>query len=139
MHTQIKSLLMISIMMVFATQHVAAENFSQQDMAFAFGDSALVTSDFDQIELLSSQEMMATEGERGVPGAIFGAGFGVWAYGGYLAAGGQPSWSGAALNIGGGALAGAFGGPTGIARYYAATRSGSILGYAGGRLQYYGY
>ena len=71
---------MISIVMVFATQHVAAENFSQQDMAFAFGDSALVTSDFDQIELLSSQEMMATEGEYGMPGALGGFGLGIFVW-----------------------------------------------------------
>ena len=32
-------------------------------MVFAFGDSAVVASDFGQMDLLSSQEMIETEGE----------------------------------------------------------------------------
>lgn len=63
MCTKLKALLMAIILVGFAAQHAAAENLNQEDMAFAFGDSAAVTSDFGQLELLSSQEMMATEGE----------------------------------------------------------------------------
>ena len=35
----------------------------KNNMAFAFGDSAVVASYFGQMDLLSSQEMVATEGE----------------------------------------------------------------------------
>ena len=45
----------------FTAQYAAAETFNQEDMAF--GDSAVVDSDFCQMDLLSSQEMMETEGE----------------------------------------------------------------------------
>ena len=63
MNTHIKSLLMILILTIFTAQHAAADNFSPEDMAFAFGDSAAVAADFGQMELLSSQEMMTTKGE----------------------------------------------------------------------------
>ncbi len=62
MCTKIKSVFMVLILAGFTAQYAAAENFNQEDMAFAFGDSA-VTSDFGQMDLLSSQEMMETEGE----------------------------------------------------------------------------
>ena len=45
-------------------------------MVFAFGDSALIASDFGQMDLLSSQEMTETEGERF--GSLFTWGKGVW-------------------------------------------------------------
>ena len=63
MYIQIKSLLMISIVLVSTAQYAAADNFSAEDMAFVFADSVAVTSDFGQIEVLSRQEMMETEGE----------------------------------------------------------------------------
>ena len=84
MHTQIKSLLMILMLTVFTAQHAAAENFTQQDMAFAFGDMAVEqTLKFDQMELLSSQEMMETEGE--VLPFLLAARLGYMAYKGYRA------------------------------------------------------
>ena len=54
---------MILILAGFTAQYAAAETFNQEDMAFAFGDSAIAASDFGQMDLLSSQEMMETEGE----------------------------------------------------------------------------
>ena len=63
MCTKIKYLLMILILAGFTAQYAAAENFNQQDMAFAFGDSAVAASDFGQMDVLSSQEMMVTEGQ----------------------------------------------------------------------------
>jgi hypothetical protein len=55
---------MVLILAGFTAQYATAENFNQEDMAFAFGDSAVVASDFGQMDLLSSQEMMETEGEH---------------------------------------------------------------------------
>jgi hypothetical protein len=63
MFTKIKSLLMVLILAGFTAQYAAAESFNQEDMAFAFGDSAIAASDFGQMDLLSSQEMVETEGE----------------------------------------------------------------------------
>ena len=63
MYSQIKSLSMISIVLIFTAQHAVADNFSPEDMAFVFADSVAVTSDFGQMEVLSGQEMMETEGE----------------------------------------------------------------------------
>jgi len=63
MCTKIKSVFLVLILAGFTAQYAAAENFNQEDMAFAFGDSAAVASDFGQMDLLSSQEMLATEGE----------------------------------------------------------------------------
>ena len=65
---------MVLILAGFTAQYATAESFNQEDMAFAFGDSAIATSDFGQMDLLSSQEMVATEGEyvwlRGVFGSL---------------------------------------------------------------------
>jgi hypothetical protein len=63
MFTKMKSLFMVLILAGFTAQYATAEDFNQEDMAFAFGDSAVVASDFGQMDLLSSQEMMETEGE----------------------------------------------------------------------------
>jgi hypothetical protein len=63
MFTKMKSLFMVLILAGFTAQYATAENFNQEDMAFAFGDSAVVASDFGQMDLLSSQEMMETEGQ----------------------------------------------------------------------------
>ena len=63
MFTKMKSLFMVLILAGFTAQYVAAESFNQEDMAFVFGDSAIAASDFGQMDLLSSQEMVATEGE----------------------------------------------------------------------------
>ena len=64
MFTKIKLLFMALILAGFTAQYATAESLNQEDMAFAFGDSAVVASDFGQMDLLSSQEMMETEGER---------------------------------------------------------------------------
>lgn len=121
----------------------------QQDLAFAFGEdntnfdgsSLSLAESFNQddLALLSVQEMMATEGEWGPWGAIGGFGLGAWSYGGYLAGGGRFSWSGALGTIGGSTLAGAWGGPIGIARYYGASRTSASLGYGIGRFNSYGW
>ena len=63
---------MVLILAGFTAQYATAETFNQEDMAFAFGDSAVVASEFGQMDLLSSQEMVATEGEW-IPLAIWGA------------------------------------------------------------------
>ena len=63
MFTKIKSLFMVLILAGFTAQYATAESFNQEDMAFAFGDSAIAASDFGQMDLLSSQEMMETEGQ----------------------------------------------------------------------------
>lgn len=65
MCTKLKTLLMAMILAGFASQNAVAENFINEDMAFAFGDSnsSVSTTDYAQIDLLSNEEMMATEGE----------------------------------------------------------------------------
>jgi hypothetical protein len=75
MKNQLKSLLVLFILAGFAAQYAAAGNFNrqvinqqntsvnQQDMAFAFGDSAATSFDTGQMDLLSSQEMITTEGK----------------------------------------------------------------------------
>jgi len=68
---------MILILANFTAQYAAAETFNQQDMAF--GDSAVVASDFGQMDLLSSQEMMETEAEF-LPLLVFAAQVGWGAY-----------------------------------------------------------
>ena len=81
MFTKIKSLFMVLILAGFTAQYATAESFNQEDMAFVFGDSAIAASDFGQMDLLSSQEMVATEGELlPVYAAVFAARF---AYTGY--------------------------------------------------------
>ena len=59
---------------VFTAPYAAADDFSQQainqqnisinqqDVSFAFGDSATVSFDTGQMDLLSNQEMITTEG-----------------------------------------------------------------------------
>jgi hypothetical protein len=61
MCTKLKTLLMAVILVGFASQNAVAENFNNEDMSFAFADSANANS--AQIDLLSNEEMMATEGE----------------------------------------------------------------------------
>ena len=68
---KIKHLFAVLLLAGFAAQPALAENFNQDDMAFAFGNAA-VSSDLGDMALLSSQEMMETEGEW-VPLAIWGA------------------------------------------------------------------
>ena len=46
------------------------------------------------MDLLSSQEMMATEGEYGLWGLLAGGGVGAWSYFGHSAGSGRFSWSG---------------------------------------------
>ena len=59
--SEIKSVFMVLILAGFTAQYATAENFNQEEMAF--GDSVAVASYFGQMDLLSSQEMMETEGE----------------------------------------------------------------------------
>jgi len=64
MFNKIKYYRMVFILALFATPFVAADNIDQKDMTFIFGDIAIEqTLEPDQIELLSRQEMIATEGE----------------------------------------------------------------------------
>lgn len=110
----------------------------QQDLAFAFGEDN-TKLDNSSLSLLTEQEMMDTEGDWGPWGAFAGAGLGAWSYGGYLAGGGRFSWSGALGTIGGSTLAGAWGGPIGIARYYGASRTSALFSYGIGRFNSYGW
>ena len=59
MKTQLRILL---ILMAFSTQYVLAEDFTQQDIAFVFDDAATENIDSEEMQLLSNQEMIATEG-----------------------------------------------------------------------------
>ena len=59
---KIKHLFAVLLLVGFAAQPALAESFNQDDMAFAFGNVA-VSSDLGDMALLSSQEMMETEGE----------------------------------------------------------------------------
>ena len=59
MKTQLRILL---IFMAFSTQYVLAEDFTQQDIAFVFDDAATENIDSEEIQLLSNEEMIATEG-----------------------------------------------------------------------------
>ena len=61
---KIKHLFAVLLLAGFAAQPALAESFDQDDMAFAFGNAA-VSSDLGYMALLSSQEMMETEGEWG--------------------------------------------------------------------------
>lgn len=63
MCTTLKTLLMAMILVGFTAQYAVAENFNNEDMAFAFGDSAISTTDYAQMELLSNEEMTTTEGK----------------------------------------------------------------------------
>ena len=63
MCTKLKTLLMAMILAGFGSQNAVAEKFNHEDMAFAFGNSIAVNFSSGQMELLSSQEMIATEGE----------------------------------------------------------------------------
>ena len=140
MFNKVKYYRMVFILALFATPFVTADNIDQKDMTFIFGDIAIEQiSELDQMELLSSQEMIDTKGEYGPWGAIGGFGAGVWSYGGYLAGGGSYSWSGALATVGGSTLAGAWGGPVGIARYYGLSRTSSLFGFGVGRLNSYGW
>ena len=62
MCTKLKAILMAIILAGFASQQAAAENLNDEDMAFAFGDSTITES--AEMDLLSNEEMMATEGGR---------------------------------------------------------------------------
>lgn len=59
MKTQLRILL---ILMAFSTQYVIAEDFTQQDIAFVFDDAATENINSKEVQLLSDQEMIATEG-----------------------------------------------------------------------------
>jgi len=63
MCTKLKTLLMAMILAGFSAQHAVAENLNNEDMAFAFEDSAISTTDSAQMELLSNEEMITTEGK----------------------------------------------------------------------------
>ena len=113
----------------FMAQPIWAAGEYQDDMAFAFGNAA-VSDGLGDVALLSDQEMMETEGHWGLWGAMAGFGVGSWWYGGYLAGGGQPSWTGALKTIGASTFVGAWGGPmASVARYYGASRTGAALSY----------
>ena len=63
MYTKLKTLLIAMTLAGFASQHAVAENLNNEDMAFAFEDSALSMTDYAQMDLLSSEEMTTTEGK----------------------------------------------------------------------------
>ena len=63
MCTKLKAILMAIILAGFASQQAAAENFNDEEIAFAFGDSTIAES--AEMVLLSNEEMMATEGNFG--------------------------------------------------------------------------
>ncbi len=80
---RLKHLIVILLLAGFASQPALAEGLNQDDMAFAFGDSA-VNSDWGEMAFLSDREMDETEGEW-VPLAIFAARVGYSAWKGYRA------------------------------------------------------
>jgi hypothetical protein len=85
MFSKMKYYFMVFILMVFAPSFVAADNIDQEDLAFIFGDMTVEqTLELDQMELLSSQEMMETEGEV-LPLIFLSARLGYSAYRGYKA------------------------------------------------------
>lgn len=59
---KIKHLFIVLFLASFTLQPALAESFNKDDMAFAFGNSA-VSNDLGEIALLSNQEMMETEGK----------------------------------------------------------------------------
>lgn len=59
---RLKHLVVILLLVGFVFQPALAEGLNQDDMAFAFGDSAM-NSDLGEMALLSDQEMLKTEGE----------------------------------------------------------------------------
>ena len=63
MCSKLKAILMAIVLAGFASQQAAAENFSEEEMAFAFGDATIAES--AEMVLLSNEEMMATEGNFG--------------------------------------------------------------------------
>ena len=62
MFQKIKHLFAVLLLAGFAAQPALANSIYEQDLAFAFGGNA-VSHDLGDIALLSSQEMMETEGE----------------------------------------------------------------------------
>ena len=127
MYTKLKTLLIAMTLAGFASQHAVAEKFNHEDMAFVFGDSIAVNFNSGQMDLLSSQEMIATEGEYWLfyygGGALLGmAGYGAGCiYSGCSARG-----------FGYAALAGAMSptraGTTFVANYYRNTAIGTGWG-----------
>ncbi|MDA8898730.1 hypothetical protein N9I89_03135 [Porticoccaceae bacterium] len=62
MSTKLKTLLMAMILAGFSAQHAVAENLNNEDMAFAFDDSAISTTDSAQMDFLTTWEMKNVEG-----------------------------------------------------------------------------
>ena len=58
---KIKHLFIVLFLASFTLQPALAESFNKDDMAFAFGNSA-VSNDLGEMALLSNQEMMETQG-----------------------------------------------------------------------------
>ncbi len=64
MFSKMKYYFMVFILTVFAPSFAAADNIDQEDLTFIFGDmTEEQTLEAGQLELLSSQVMIATEGE----------------------------------------------------------------------------
>jgi hypothetical protein len=64
MFSKMKYYFMVFILTVFAPSFAAADNIDLEDLTFIFGDMAAEqTLELDQMELLSKQEMIDTEGE----------------------------------------------------------------------------
>lgn len=60
MKTQLRILMLL---MAFSSQYVIGEDFSHQDITFIFDDAAAENIDSNEIQLLTDQEMIATEGD----------------------------------------------------------------------------
>lgn len=118
----------IFLLVGFSSNIVLADGLSQDDMTFAFSD-AVISHD---MELLSSQEMIETEGNWGLWGAAGGAGIGAWNYLGNSIGTGRFSWSGLGHHVVVGAGLGAVTGPIGISRYYFASRLSGAAGFTSG-------
>lgn len=136
--TQIKHKLAVLFLVGLITQPTWAGNPYQDDMAFAFGNTA-VSGDVGDMALLSDQEMMATEGHFGFFGALGGLSIGLWTYGGHLVGGGAHSWSNALATIGGSTLGGAVGGPMAPLVRYSLSRMGAGLGLTTGWMNSHGW
>ena len=64
MFSKMKYYFMVFILTVFAPSFAAADNIDLEDLTFIFVDMAAEqTLELDQMELLSKQEMIDTEGE----------------------------------------------------------------------------
>ncbi len=116
-----------------ASGSVLAGPTNQQDLEVIFAQQGQPM----QVEALSRQEMVETEGEWAVPGAIAGGLAGAWGYGSYAMTTGSWTWGGFGGAVGGGAIAGAFTGPVGVYGALGGFAGAGITGSLGGAYDNY--